>query len=84
MLRSIEDELYEREDKKPITDKVVFSVKYFKEVTELRKLVHSTSEDIKQLCGDVQILFALRRLHVRHKNTKEMHCPLTSLFTKLL
>ena len=61
VLRSIEHELYEREEKKPITDKVVFSVKYFKEVTELRKLVHSTSEDIKQLCGDVQILFALRK-----------------------
>ena len=61
VLRSIEHEFYEREDKKPITDKVVFSVKYFKEVTELKKLVHSTNENIKQLCGDVQILFALRK-----------------------
>ena len=50
-----------REEKKPETDKVIFSVKYFKEVSELKKLVHSTSEDIKQLCGDVQILFALRK-----------------------
>ncbi len=63
VLRTIEHDLYEENRlPKPESDKVVFSVKYFKEVNELRKLVHSASDDIKQLCGDVQILFALRKL----------------------
>ena len=62
VLRTIEHDLYEGNRlPKPVSDKVVFSVKYFKEVNELRKLVHSAGDDIKQLCGEVQILFALRK-----------------------
>ena len=61
-MRVIENELYE-DDKAPklTTDKVVFSVKFFKEINELKHLVHSVRNDIQQLCGDVQITFALKK-----------------------
>ena len=51
--RVIENELYDKHDRIP-KDKLVFSVKYFKEVNQLKRLVHSVRDDIKHLVGDVQ------------------------------
>jgi hypothetical protein len=59
-LRAIENELYTEPDTAP-SNKLVFSVKYFKEVDQLKRLVHSVREDIRHLAGDVQITFALRK-----------------------
>ena len=63
VLRVIENELYEevRSADREINNKLVFSVKYFQEVQELKRLVNSVREDIKHLAGDVQITFALRK-----------------------
>ena len=62
VLRAIENELYsDSKTPKAKTDKVVFTVKFFEEVSELKKLIGSIREDIEHLCGDVQIIFALRK-----------------------
>lgn len=62
VLRAIENDLYdEGRAPKSSTNKVVFSVKYFDEINELKRLVNSTRSDIQQLCGDVQTTFALRK-----------------------
>ena len=36
-------------------------MKYFEEVDELKKLVNTARTDIRELCGDVKITFALRK-----------------------
>ena len=36
-------------------------MKFFKEVDQLKKLVNTTRDDIRVLCGDVKIRFALRK-----------------------
>ena len=58
--RSIELDLYGRAPN-PTEDKVVFSVKYFKELDSLKKLVNSMRPDIRELCGNTQITFAIRK-----------------------
>ena len=62
--RAIENELYnDLPDRAPKnnSNQVVFSVKFFKEIDQLKQLVHSVGEDIKQLCGDVKLTFAVRK-----------------------
>ena len=65
VLRTIQNELYEERKAAPTTttdsDKVVFSVKYFEEIKDLKQLVHSMKGDIQQLCGDIQLTFAVRK-----------------------
>ena len=59
-LRAIENDLY-TEPETATKNKLVFSVKYFQEVDQLKRLVHSVRDDIRHLAGDVQITFALRK-----------------------
>lgn len=62
VLRAIENKLYDNpEPPQPKLDKVVFSVKYFDEIKELKQLVHSVKDDIQQICGEVQITFAIKK-----------------------
>ena len=58
--RATELDLYGRAPK-AIENKVVFSVQHFHEIGELRKLVNTLRPDVHQLCGEVQITFALRK-----------------------
>ncbi|KAL5255068.1 hypothetical protein ACHWQZ_G014488 [Mnemiopsis leidyi] len=46
---------------------IVFTTKYFKEVKELKKLVHSLKEDIAALVGETRIIFALKK----HESVKD-------------
>ena len=39
----------------------MYSVKYFKEIDQLKQLVHGVKSDIEELCGDVRVIFALRK-----------------------
>ncbi|KAL5263891.1 hypothetical protein ACHWQZ_G005090 [Mnemiopsis leidyi] len=63
--RAIEMELFgnqKKEGEASTSNKLIFSVKYFKELEQLRKFVSSLEPDIKLLCGDdLQITFAIRR-----------------------
>ena len=63
--RAIEMDMFggqEKDRKSETSNKLIFSVKYFKELEELRKFVNSVEPDIKQLCGtDLQITFAIRK-----------------------
>jgi len=62
VLRAIENKLYDDPElPQPQLDKVVFSVKYFDEIKELKQLVHSMKDDIQQICGEVQLTFAIRK-----------------------
>ena len=45
----------------PPKQSLVFSTKYFQEVSKLKTLVRNIEEDIKQLCGDIRIIFALQK-----------------------
>ena len=47
---------------------LVFSVTYFKEIGALKKLVKGIEGDIVSLCGDVRIIFAMRK-HLSIGNT---------------
>ena len=40
---------------------IVFSVKYSKEIDQLKKLIHNLEGDIKALCGEIRVIFALRK-----------------------
>ena len=46
---------------------LVFTTKYFKEVKELKKLVHSMKDDIAALVGEGRIIFALKK----HESVKD-------------
>ena len=46
---------------------IVFTTKYFKEVKELKKLVHSMKDDIAALVGETRIIFALKK----HESVKD-------------
>ena len=59
--RAIENELYGHEPTRENQDQIVFSIKYFQEIKELKKLVRSLEPDIKQICGDLNVIFALRK-----------------------
>ena len=61
--RAVEMDLYNNtSQKKSLGEKVVFSVKYFEELSSLRALVNSLKPDIQQLCGeDIQVTFAIRK-----------------------
>jgi hypothetical protein len=60
--RAIENELYtDHQTPKTQEQQLVYSVKYFKEVDQLKQLVHSVRADIVELCGDTKITFALRK-----------------------
>ena len=60
--RVIEKEIYEHLGHPPTTSgKLIYSVKYFKEVDQLKTLVGFLKDDIRQLCGDTRVTFALRR-----------------------
>jgi len=59
-LRAIENELYTEPEATP-NNKLVFSVKFFQEIDQLKRLVHSVRDDIIHMAGDVQITFALRK-----------------------
>ena len=62
VLRAIENKLYDNtEPPQTRSDKVVFSVKYFDEIKELKQLVYSVKDDIQHLCGEVQITFAIKK-----------------------
>ena len=54
--RAIENELYGQKPTKENQDQLVFSIKYFQEVKELKKLVRSLEPDIKQICGDINVM----------------------------
>ena len=47
---------------------LVFSVTYFKEIGHLKKLVKGIEGDIINLCGDVRVIFAMRK-HLSIGNT---------------
>ena len=59
--RAINNELYSDTQSQSNSSQLVFSVRYFQEVKDLKKLVHSVKEDIHHLIGDTQITFALRK-----------------------
>ena len=59
--RAIENDLYGQKPTKENQDQLVFSIKYFQEVKELKKLVRSLEPDIKQICGDINVIVALRK-----------------------
>ena len=61
--RVIENEIYEHlgHPPKKTSGKLIYSVKFFKEVDQLKALVGFLKDDIRQLCGDVRVTFALRR-----------------------
>ena len=41
--------------------RIMFSITYMKEIEQLKKLVRSLDDDIKRLCGEVDIIFALKK-----------------------
>ena len=60
--RAIENDLYtDHQTPKPTCQQVVYSVKYFKEIDQLKRLVHGVQPDIAELCGDVKVTFAIRK-----------------------
>ena len=61
--RAIENDLFDHLKKppEPKRQKLIYSVKYFKEIDDLKRLVHSMKEEIEHLCGDINITFALRK-----------------------
>ena len=59
--RVIGNELYDNNTPKEEENQIVFSVQYFHEVEQLKKLVRSCEPDIIHLCGDIKITFALRK-----------------------
>ena len=81
--RAIENNLYTNIQRIPEIrhQKLIFSVKYFKEICDLKKLVYSMKSDIDNLCGDINITFALRKQPaigctvVRNRRLSE--CPQT-------
>ena len=83
--RSIEMDMYHNpQQRKSLGDKVVFSVKYFEELSSLRALVNSLKPDIQQLCGeDIQVTFAIRKqpsisnVMVRNRALSESEKPTT-------
>ena len=42
---------------------LVFTTKFFKEVNQLKSLVRSVEGDIKHLCGEIRLIFALKKHH---------------------
>ena len=68
--RVIENELYDHLNHPPdeTSGKLIYSVKFFKEIEQLKKLVGSLREDINQLCGEIKVTFALRK-HPSISNT---------------
>ena len=66
--RAIRNDLQPRDEKVVTTNNnLVFTTKYFKEVKELKKLVHSMKDDIAALVGETRIIFALKR----HESVKD-------------
>ena len=68
--RAIENELYtDHLTPKPqaANQQLVYSVKYFKEIDQLKQLVHGIRSDIIELCGDIKITFALRKQPALHR-----------------
>ena len=65
--RALENKAAEttEEEKKP---SLVFSVKYFKEIKHLKKLVRNIEGDISDLCGEIRVVFAMRK-HLSIGNT---------------
>ena len=60
--RTIENELLDSaRPPKQQMEKVVFSLKYFKEINDLKKLVRSVKSDIEELCGEINVTFAIRK-----------------------
>ena len=61
--------------------KLIYSVKYFKEIDDLKRLVHSMKEDIEHLCGEIYITFALRKQpsvgNTVVRNRRLSECPQT-------
>ena len=83
--RAIKHELYEHQSRPRQTesDKVVFSVKYFQEIDELKKIVRLFNPDIQRICGDLQVTFALRKASsigdrvVRNRRLSDSSAPET-------
>ena len=66
--RAIRNDLQPRDEKVVTTNNnLVFTTKYFKEVKELKKLVHSMKDDIAALVGETRIIFALKK----HESVKD-------------
>ena len=42
-------------------NQIVYSVKHFKELNDLKALVNNSRNDINELCGDIKITFAVRK-----------------------
>ena len=62
--RAIENELYGPDHpttNKTVDGKLVYSVKYFHDIGQLKRLVHSVRDDITQFLGETKITFALRK-----------------------
>ena len=63
--RAIETDMFggqEKDRKFETSNKLIFSVKYFKELDEIQKFVNSVEPDIKLLSiTDLQITFAIRK-----------------------
>jgi hypothetical protein len=50
---------------------IVFTTKFFKEVNKLKTLVRNVEDDIKLLCGNIRIIFALKKdLSISNKVVK--------------
>ena len=73
----------------PTTEKkqqnsLVFTTKYFQEVKSLKSLVRNLESDIKELCGDIRIIFALKKNPsvankvVKNRMLSEVTVPLSS------
>ena len=60
-------------------DKVVYSLKYFDDIKKLKGKVYSLKSDIKELCGDIQIIFGLRK-HVSIGNRYREHGIFADLY----
>ena len=42
-------------------DSLVFSIQHSRDNIELKKLIHDLEPDIKKICGDIRIIFAIRK-----------------------
>lgn len=62
VLRSIENDMNGGSVREKNGNSIVFKTKYFDKISDLKGLVRSVDEDIKQLCGDdTRIVFALQK-----------------------
>ena len=61
VLRCIENDVDDKRAPKQNKNQLVFSITYFREIAQLKKMVRNLDDDIKRLCGNMDIIFALKK-----------------------